>query len=150
MDPTVDETIEDRFDAYLDDLIELVAQPSISATGEGVRECARHERQLCLEYGFDEAEIVETAGHPSVLAHAYVDNDPDNDAPTALVYGHYDVQPVDREQWTSPRSSRRFASRTARSSCTVAVPSTTRASTSPTPVPSGRFVTPRGCRATSP
>ncbi|WP_049981865.1 M20/M25/M40 family metallo-hydrolase [Halolamina rubra] len=102
MDPTVDETIESRFDAYLDDLIELVAQPSISATGEGIRECARLERERCLEYGFDEAEIVETSGHPAVLAHAYVGNDPDNDAPTALVYGHYDVQPVDPEEWTSP------------------------------------------------
>ncbi|NHX36412.1 MULTISPECIES: M20/M25/M40 family metallo-hydrolase [Halolamina] len=102
MDQTTDETIEDRFDAYLADLTELVAQPSISATGEGIRECARHERDLCLEYGFDEAEIVETSGHPSVLARAYVGNDPDNDAPTALVYGHYDVQPVDPEQWTSP------------------------------------------------
>ncbi|MFW5935154.1 MAG: M20/M25/M40 family metallo-hydrolase [Halolamina sp.] len=102
MDPTVDETIESRFDAYLDDLIDLVAQPSISATGEGIRECARLERELCLEYGFDEAEIVETAGHPAVLAHAYAGNDPDNDAPTALVYGHYDVQPVDPEAWTTP------------------------------------------------
>jgi acetylornithine deacetylase/succinyl-diaminopimelate desuccinylase-like protein len=101
MDPTVDVTIEDRFETYLDDLRELVAQPSISATGEGVRECAEHERELCLDYGFDEAEIVETAGHPSVLAHAYVDNDPDNDAPTALVYGHYDVQPVDPAEWDS-------------------------------------------------
>ncbi|MFW5938499.1 MAG: M20/M25/M40 family metallo-hydrolase, partial [Halanaeroarchaeum sp.] len=102
MDPAVDEYIEDRFGTYLDDLTALVAQPSISATGEGIRECAEHERELCLAYGFDEAEIVETSGHPSVLARAYVENDPDNDAPTALVYGHYDVQPVDPDEWTSP------------------------------------------------
>ncbi|GAB7095127.1 M20/M25/M40 family metallo-hydrolase [Halolamina litorea] len=102
MDPSVDDTIDDHFETYLTDLQALIAQPSISATGEGIRECAEHERELCLEYGFDEADIVETSGHPSVLAHAYVDNDPDNDAPTALVYGHYDVQPVDPAEWTTP------------------------------------------------
>ena len=102
MDPTVDDTIEERFETYLDDLRALVAQQSISATGEGIRECAEHERELCLEYGFDEAEIVETSGHPAVLARAYVDGEHDNDAPTALVYGHYDVQPVDPAEWDSP------------------------------------------------
>lgn len=102
MDSTVDTTVEDQFETYLDDLRGLVAQPSISATGEGIRECAAHERELCLTYGFDEAETVETSGHPSVLARAYVDSEPDNDAPTALVYGHYDVQPVDRTEWESP------------------------------------------------
>lgn len=102
MDETVDDYIDDRFATFLDELRALVAQPSISATGEGIEECARHERELCLEYGFDEAEIVDTSGHPAVLAHAYVGNDPDNDAPTVLVYGHYDVQPVDADEWTSP------------------------------------------------
>ena len=97
-----DAYIDDGFDSFLADLQALVDQPSISATGEGIEDCARFEQSLCLEYGFDTADIVETAGHPSVLAHAYVDNDPENDAPTVLVYGHYDVQPVDPDAWESP------------------------------------------------
>jgi acetylornithine deacetylase/succinyl-diaminopimelate desuccinylase-like protein len=97
-----DTYIDGEFDSFLADLQRLVDQPSISGTGEGIGECARLEQSLCLEYGFDTADIVETSGHPAVLARAYVDNDPENDAPTVLVYGHYDVQPVDPEQWESP------------------------------------------------
>ncbi len=97
-----DQYIDDQFQTFLSELQALVDQPSVSATGEGIEECARQEAALCLEYGFDTAEIVETAGHPSVLAHAYVDNDPENDAPTVLVYGHYDVQPVDPDEWETP------------------------------------------------
>ena len=97
---TVDAHIESQFDAYLDDLVSLVAQPSISATGQGIEACARHERDLCLEYGFDAAEVVETSGHPAVVAHA--EADVDGEAPTVLVYGHYDVQPVDPDAWTTP------------------------------------------------
>jgi len=99
---TVDNFVEDRFEGFVADLERLVAQPSISATGEGIRECATLLRSLTLGYGFDAAEIVETSGHPAVIAHAYVDNDPDNDAPTVLVYGHYDVQPVVPGEWTDP------------------------------------------------
>lgn len=102
MDRTVDDYIEAQFETSLSELTSLVAQPSISATGEGIRACAEYERELCLNHGFDTAEIVETAGHPAVLAKAYVDNNPDNDAPTVLVYGHYDVQPVDPDEWTTP------------------------------------------------
>ena len=49
--------------------------------------------------GLEHAEAVQTDGHPIVYAdwlHA-------PDAPTVLVYGHYDVQPVDPlDLWTSP------------------------------------------------
>ncbi|SNR40176.1 M20/M25/M40 family metallo-hydrolase [Halorubrum vacuolatum] len=99
---TVDAAVDDRFEEYVADLTRLVSQPSISATGEGIRECAELLRSLTAEYGFDTAEIVETSGHPAVIAHAFVDNDPDNDAPTVLVYGHYDVQPVVPAEWTDP------------------------------------------------
>lgn len=97
-----DAYIDEQFDEFFADLRSLVDQPSVSATGEGIEACARHERNLCLNYGFDTAEIVETSGHPAVVAHAYVDNDPANDAPTVLVYGHYDVQPVEPDAWESP------------------------------------------------
>lgn len=102
MDATPDDYVETNLERFLADLESLVAQPSISATGEGIEACAAHFLSQCLEYGFDTAEVVETTGHPAVVAHAYVDHDPDNDAPTVLVYGHYDVQPVDRDAWDTP------------------------------------------------
>lgn len=45
------------------------------------------------------AELVETAGHPAILA----DTGPSDGGPTVLIYGHYDVQPVgDESLWKSP------------------------------------------------
>jgi len=95
----VDHSISTRFDSYLEDLQRLVSHPSISATGEGVRDCAELLESLCLEYGFDTTEIVETSGQPAVIAHAYVDGNPATEAPTVLMYGHYDVQPVEDSAW---------------------------------------------------
>lgn len=94
--------VESHFDEFLSDLNRLLAQPSISATGEGVLECTDLASELCQAYCFDETFLVETDGQPAILAHAYVDGDPENGAPTILIYGHYDVQPVTPELWTSP------------------------------------------------
>jgi acetylornithine deacetylase/succinyl-diaminopimelate desuccinylase-like protein len=95
--------VDEHFEAFLDDLFELLAQPSISATDEGVTECTELAERLCLEYGFDRAETVETAGQPAIIAHAEADvSAAAEDRPTILVYGHYDVQPVDPEEWTTP------------------------------------------------
>jgi acetylornithine deacetylase/succinyl-diaminopimelate desuccinylase-like protein len=92
--------VENHEEEFLDDLRSLLAQPSISATGEGIDRCVRQVRRLCLEYGFDEAEIVETPGNPAVIAHAFADAD--TDGSTALLYGHYDVQPATASEWRSP------------------------------------------------
>ena len=77
--------------------------PSISAheTHAGdVEDSARFLAGMCHDLGLENVEIIATAGHPAVYAdwlHAPAA------APTVLVYGHHDVQPVDPEnQWTSP------------------------------------------------
>lgn len=90
---------DDRFDDQLADLFDLLRQPSISATGEGVADCVDLVVKHCEAYGFDEVVTLETPGQPSVVAHAAADAE---NAPTVLVYGHYDVQPVTPEAWTSP------------------------------------------------
>ena len=76
--------------------------PSVSALPEHADDCRRAAAWLAdalTEAGLEHAEAIETGGHPIVYAdwlHA-------PDAPTVLVYGHYDVQPVDPlELWTSP------------------------------------------------
>jgi acetylornithine deacetylase/succinyl-diaminopimelate desuccinylase-like protein len=96
----VDEYVEANFDAFLGDLETLLRQPSISATGEGVDECTSLVERLCAEYGFDETTAVDTPGQPAIVAHARAAAA--DDRPTVLVYGHYDVQPVTPEAWSTP------------------------------------------------
>ncbi|RJT07869.1 M20/M25/M40 family metallo-hydrolase [Halococcus sp. IIIV-5B] len=100
MNAAVDERIDADFETSLDDLFELLAQPSISATDEGVAECTALVENACREYGFDDVKTVETPGQPSVIAHARAE-DPDA-VPTVLLYGHYDVQPVEADLWETP------------------------------------------------
>ena len=89
----------DRFTA---ELIEFLRIPSISADpahAADVRRNAEHLLTAVGDAGFTHAEIVETPGNPSVYAERIVDPS----LPTALIYGHHDVQPVDPlDQWVSP------------------------------------------------
>src|SRR5579863_8529169 len=87
---------------HVDELIEFLRIPSISADPEhaaDVRRNAEYMREAALRAGFTQAELVETSGHPAVYAERMVDPA----LPTALVYGHHDVQPVDPlDEWLSP------------------------------------------------
>lgn len=82
----------------IDQLIDYVRRPSISAHGIGMAEVADFLRARLAGLGLD-AQLAPTPGWPMVLAHR-------NDAPgkpTVLLYGHYDVQPPDPlEAWLSP------------------------------------------------
>ncbi|TCZ74955.1 dipeptidase [Flaviaesturariibacter aridisoli] len=86
---------------FLDEMLELLRIPSISAKSEhkdDMRKCAELVRQRLLDSGCDRAEVLETAGHPVVFGEKIVDPA----KPTVLVYGHYDVQPADPlELWHS-------------------------------------------------
>jgi Acetylornithine deacetylase/Succinyl-diaminopimelate desuccinylase and related deacylases len=83
---------ERQLKAYL----ELLKHPSISATGEGIRETSQLLRELMESLGVS-SSIVETAGHPVVYGEYSVGG-----SSTLLIYNHYDVQPVDPlEEWTS-------------------------------------------------
>jgi acetylornithine deacetylase/succinyl-diaminopimelate desuccinylase-like protein len=93
--------VDERFGDFLEDLFELLEQPSISATGEGVAACTDLAERVCRRYGFDETRTVSTGGQPAIIARADADVDA-ADRPTLLLYGHYDVQPVDPEEWTTP------------------------------------------------
>ena len=94
--------IEANRDRYLSELTELIAIPSISTNPENkkdIQRCAEWMSKHLTSIGMEHAEIFPTAGHPVVYAdwlHA-------PGAPTVLIYGHYDVQPVDPiDLWTSP------------------------------------------------
>jgi acetylornithine deacetylase/succinyl-diaminopimelate desuccinylase-like protein len=86
---------------FLDELLEMLRIPSISARSEhkaDMVKCAEMVKQRMLEAGADKAEVFETAGHPIVYGEKIIDPS----KPTVLVYGHYDVQPVEPlELWHS-------------------------------------------------
>ena len=86
---------------FLDEMLELLRIPSISAKSENkndMRTCAELVGQRLLDSGADKAEVMETAGHPVVYGEKIIDPS----KPTVLVYGHYDVQPPDPlELWHS-------------------------------------------------
>jgi acetylornithine deacetylase/succinyl-diaminopimelate desuccinylase-like protein len=86
---------------FLDELIELLRIPSISARSEHKNDmlaCAEAMKQKLMDAGVDKAEIYTTNGHPIVYAEKIIDAS----KPTVLVYGHYDVQPPDPlELWHS-------------------------------------------------
>jgi acetylornithine deacetylase/succinyl-diaminopimelate desuccinylase-like protein len=82
----------------LDPLLALLRQPSVSAQGQGVAECAVLLRDVMQRSGI-EARVMDTAGFPVVYGEA---KSPAG-APTLLVYGHYDVQPVEPlAAWITP------------------------------------------------
>ena len=85
-----------RFDEHLTRVQRWVRQPSISATGEGMAEMAALVRSEIEAVG-GSTELVATDGWPIVLGTI------DAGAPrTLLVYGMYDVQPVEGERWRVP------------------------------------------------
>src|SRR5688572_31515626 len=84
------------------ELFDLLRIPSISARSEHTADVARAAdwlAQAMRDIGMDSA-IHQTDGHPIVLGEW---RRASPNAPTVLVYGHYDVQPVEPlELWTSP------------------------------------------------
>ena len=94
--------VEQHQDRFLEELFALLRIPSVSTAAQfkgEVRRAAEFVRQKLEDAQVDIAEIHETDGHPIVYAEKVVDPN----APTVLVYGHYDVQPADPlELWNSP------------------------------------------------
>jgi acetylornithine deacetylase/succinyl-diaminopimelate desuccinylase-like protein len=92
---------EKNKDRFLEELLELLRIPSVSARSENKEDmikCAERVKQRLLEAGADTAEVYPTEGHPVV----YGEKITGNNKPTVLVYGHYDVQPADPlELWHS-------------------------------------------------
>lgn len=83
---------------HLARLKRLCAQPSISAQHVGVRECADLLARMMREVGL-ETRLVELGGAPPLVVGERAGRSPK----TLLIYGHYDVQPVDPlDQWESP------------------------------------------------
>jgi acetylornithine deacetylase/succinyl-diaminopimelate desuccinylase-like protein len=93
--------IEENKNRFVDELIELLKIPSISADPaykDDVLDCSKAVAKSLEHAGAENIEICPTAGYPIVYADKIIDVN----LPTVLVYGHYDVQPADPlELWES-------------------------------------------------
>ncbi|MCF0167631.1 MAG: dipeptidase [Bacteroidales bacterium] len=93
--------IQANYPRFLDELFSVLRIPSISSDPshkDDMTKCASRLAELLLEAGADSAQVMPTAGHPVVFGQKIIDDQ----LPTVLIYGHYDVQPVDPiELWNS-------------------------------------------------
>src|SRR5437667_1506812 len=95
--PEVGRALDERFPDALEYTRRLLRQPSVSATGEGIRECSELVRQMMADIGC-KTRTWSKGGHPLVIGEL------DVGAPvTLIVYEMYDVQPVgDLNAWQAP------------------------------------------------
>ena len=89
-------------DRFIEELKDLVRIPSISSSKDhvvDVHRCAEFLKDMMLEIGLERVDIYETPGHPVVFGEWM--GAPGK--PTIIIYGHYDVQPVDPlDLWETP------------------------------------------------
>ncbi|WP_339893475.1 dipeptidase [uncultured Algibacter sp.] len=94
--------ISEHKDRFLNELIELLKIPSISADSAYKNDVLKTADAIKISLekaGCDTVEICETDGYPIVYGEKTIDKN----LPTVLVYGHYDVQPPDPlDLWHSP------------------------------------------------
>ena len=94
--------IQNNKQTYIEELKDFLRIPSISTLSENKKDvagCAEFVSENLKKIGLNRVEIFKTEGHPIVYGEWL--GAPGK--PTILVYGHYDVQPVDPiELWNSP------------------------------------------------
>ncbi len=94
--------VEQHKDRFINELIELLKIPSISADKaykDDVIKTSEVIKTSLEKAGCDHVEICKTPGYPIVYGEKIIDPN----LPTVLVYGHYDVQPPDPVNlWDSP------------------------------------------------
>lgn len=94
--------IQENKDRFLEELLEMLRIPSISADPkykEDVAKTADLVAASLTNAGCAKVEIYPTKGHPIVYGEHLINPE----LPTVLVYGHYDVQPPDPlDLWDSP------------------------------------------------
>ncbi len=98
----IEQYIETHKDRFLEELFGLIRIPSISSIAahkDDMVKAAEYWKETILKAGADKAEVMPSDGNPVVYGEKMVDPN----APTVLIYGHYDVMPVDPiDLWDSP------------------------------------------------
>ncbi len=102
MTPELESYISENENRFLEDLKGWLRIPSISTLPEhagDVQQAAEYAADQLRRIGFEQVQVIPTKGHPLVYGEWL--KAPDK--PTLLIYGHYDVQPVDPlNLWESP------------------------------------------------
>ena len=100
--PAWERYLTDHQQRFINELTQFLSIPSISSQSEhmdDVREAGLWLMRRLKQAGLENIELIETGQHPLVYAdwlHA-------EDQPTILIYGHFDVQPIDPiELWKHP------------------------------------------------
>ena len=97
---TAKDTFKANKDAFIHEYMEALKIPSISLDSNYNAQsdrCAKFFNEWLLKIGL-ESKIIATNGN-SIVYGKYKFSD---DAPTVLIYGHYDVQPVIEKNWDTP------------------------------------------------
>ncbi len=98
----INQYIEDHKERFLEELFGLISIPSISSLSENkpdMMKAAEYWKNSILQAGADKVELIPTDGNPVVYGEKIIDKN----LPTVLVYGHYDVMPVDPlDLWKTP------------------------------------------------
>lgn len=96
---SVHDHIEENFQGHLKVLQEYLRQPSVSATGEGMKEIVEMTQRYIETMLGGSTEVVSTQGYPVV----YGEVQSKKSKRTLFIYGMYDVQPVEPlNEWVSP------------------------------------------------
>ncbi|MDY0018895.1 MAG: dipeptidase [Anaerolineae bacterium] len=97
------EYAQENREKFLSELKAFLSIPSVSTQAQhrpDMLQAAGWLREHLLAAGFPKAEVMPTPGHPVVYAEWMAAG---SDAPTVLIYGHYDVQPAEPfELWRTP------------------------------------------------
>ena len=84
-------------DAFIRRLQQFIRQPSVSTEDLGIRESAEMLASFYREAGFQEVELVETAGYPAIWAYYNA-----GCAKTIVSYGFFDTRPAREAGWKFP------------------------------------------------
>ena len=99
---TTKQYIEVHQGRFIEELMDFLRIPSVSTSKKyavDVHKAAEFVKHKLLEAGADQVRLIDTAGYPLVYGEKRIHDN----APTVLVYGHYDVQPADPETlWDTP------------------------------------------------
>lgn len=97
-----DRYLKEHQETHLQELFEFLRIPTVSALSEHKQDIRRGAEWVAAQMkkvGLTRAEVIPTAGHPLVYGE-WLERP---GLPTVLVYGHYDVQPVDPlDLWDTP------------------------------------------------
>lgn len=92
--------IDSHFNSHVEDIRRFLRQPGISLTGEGVEESTEMLLKYLIKIGATNTKLIEFKDALPFIYGEIQSKQPNTK--TLLIYGQWDIVPVDPEQWISP------------------------------------------------